>query len=312
MACGSTLKQSRSAGSVLGDGTYPLLECPGCGSARTDGEPPAPPAGIHVGGAYEPARGLAGALIAPLRALGEMDRMRSFTGLAPGARVLEIGCGDGSLAAALADRGCEVVGIEPEGGARDRARARGIEVIGGEVEDADFAESSFDAVVAWHSLEHLERPDLALGRTHSWLRPGGALIAGVPNLASLQARIGGDGWFHQDVPRHRWHLTATGARSLFERTGFEISGVRHWVLEQNPLGMWQTLLNRLTRRRNVAFRALKRDPALGKVVGGQGPAADLAITAVAALPLAVTAVALEAAAATARRGGTIAITARRR
>ena len=44
------------------------------------------------------------------------------------------------------------------------------------------------------------------------------------------------------------------------------------MVEQNPLGMWQTLLNRLTRERDVAFRALKGDrPAAGV-------ARDLAVT----------------------------------
>jgi hypothetical protein len=36
-----------------------------------------------------------------------------------------------------------------------------------------------------------------------WLKPGAGLLVGVPNLASLQARIGGQYWYHLDVPRHR-------------------------------------------------------------------------------------------------------------
>ena len=35
--------------------------------------------------------------------------------------------------------------------------------------------------------------------------------------------------------------------------------MRHLLIEQNPLGMWQTLLNRLTAERDFAFRLLKRD-----------------------------------------------------
>ena len=47
--------------------------------------------------------------------------------------------------------------------------------------------------------------------------------------------------------------------ALLERTGFRPDAVRHLLVEQNPLGMWQTLLNRLTRERDFAFRLLKRD-----------------------------------------------------
>ncbi len=121
-----------------------------------------------------------------------------------------------------------------------------------------------------------------------------------PNLASLQARIGGDRWFHQDVPRHRTHFTAAGLRLLLERSGFRLERMAHLLVEQNPLGMWQTLLNRLTRERDVAFRALKRD--LGR---GPGVGRDLAVTAVAGPLLVPVAVALELAAGLAGRGGSV-------
>ena len=42
--------------------------------------------------------------------------------------------------------------------------------------------------------------------------PAAALLVGVPNLASLQARIGGERWYHLDVPRHRVHFTPAGLR----------------------------------------------------------------------------------------------------
>ncbi len=111
------------------------------------------------------------------------------------------------------------------------------------------------------------------------MAPGGRLIVAVPNLASLQARIGGDRWFHQDVPRHRTHFTSAGAVAIVSGAGFEVDRVRHLVIEQNPLGMWQTLLNRLTKGRDVGYRMVKRDPALR-----QGPVTDLVLTALAALP----------------------------
>src|SRR3954454_16947550 len=93
----------------------------------------------------------------------------------------------------------------------------------------------------------------------TWLRPEATIVVACPNLAGLQARIGGDRWFHQDVPRHRTHFTAAGLRLAVERSGLRVERVSNLLVEQNPLGMWQTLLNRLTRERDVAFRALKHD-----------------------------------------------------
>jgi hypothetical protein len=158
-----------------------------------------------------------------------------------------------------------------------------------------------DAIVLWHLIEHLPEPAAALESARGSIAPNGRLIVAVPNLASLQARIGGDRWFHQDVPRHRTHLTPAGLSALLERSGFQRPRISHLLLEQNPFGMWQTLLNLFTSERNVAFRLLKRDLPLS----GARAKLDLALTVVLSLPLALIAPLLELGAGLVRRGGTI-------
>jgi SAM-dependent methyltransferase len=241
--------------------------------------------------------------------LAERDRLRFVAGLPNGSAVLEVGAGDGKLVAAMRDAGLDARGIDPSPAACEAARAIGVDVAHAGIEEADVPAASLDAVVVWHALEHISEPARALERIAAWLRPGGQVVVAVPNLASLQARIGGDRWFHQDVPRHRTHFTPTGLRALLARTGFEPVRERHLLVEQNPLGMWQTLLNRLTGERDFAFRALKRD--LGDL-----PAAtrlrDGLITAVAGPLLVPVAIAGELAAGLGRRGGSMVIEARLR
>ena len=70
------------------------------------------------------------------------------------------------------------------------------------------------------------------------------------------------------------------------------------MAEHNPFGMWQTLVNRLTRRPSYLYRLLKREAPLD--------ARDLAITLL-ALPLLPVAALLELAAGLAHHGGTIAV-----
>ena len=262
---------------------------------------------MYEGGTYTPARGLARRLLEPLRGLAERDRMRFVRSLPPGSRVLEVGAGDGKLVRMMRDAGLDARGIDPSPAACAAARANGVEVANVGVGEAELEPASEDAVVLWHALEHLDDPASALERIRGWLRPGGTLVVAVPNLASLQARIGGDRWFHQDVPRHRTHLTAAGAAALLERTGFQPVRVRHLLIEQNPLGMWQTLLNRLTAERDFAFRLLKRD--LGEAPAG-ARARDLLVTAVAGPLLVPVALLAELAAGLAGRGGSIVVEAR--
>src|SRR5919108_422720 len=304
-ACDGELRYWRAATAadphLAGHRDYALARCAACGTARTDlPQGFVAPRGLYEAGTYAPMRPAFNRLLEPLRALIERDKMRFVRGLPPGARVLEVGAGDGRFISRLRIAGFDASGIEPSVAGVRLARARAAPVEQAAVEEVELEPASLDAALAWHTIEHLEDPAAALSRIVAWLRPGGLVIVACPNLASLQARIGGDRWFHQDVPRHRTHFTAVGLRLLLRRTGFRVRDVSHLVVEQNPLGMWQTLLNLLTRERDVAFRALKRDL-------GPGPAVrrDLALTAIAAPPLAAIAVALELVAGLARHGGSV-------
>lgn len=291
---------------LAGRASFELARCPRCGSAATVGAV-ADAAAMYEAGTYAPAHGALDPLLAPLRAFAERDRMRFVGGLAPGGRVLEVGAGDGRFVARMRAAGLDAWGIDPSPAGREAARAIGVEVAGATVEEAEVEPTSQGAVVLWHALEHFDDPGASLRLIRSWLRPGGALVVAVPNLGGLQARIGGDRWFHQDVPRHRTHLTPRGLRALLERTGFAPGRLHQVLVEQNPLGMWQTLLNRLTSERDFAFRAIKRD------LAGVAPATrrrDLAVTALAGPLLAPVAIGLELAAGAAGYGGSMVADAR--
>lgn len=100
--------------------------------------------------------------------------------------VLEIGCASGQTLAYLIERGARyLVGIECCPQIAALAQARGVaRIIVGDVEqvDLDLEPNSFDLIVAGHVLEHLADPWSALKRLTAFLRPGGQLVAGVPNV----------------------------------------------------------------------------------------------------------------------------------
>ena len=231
--------------------------------------------------------------------LGLFDRQRlSLVRLlaAPGSRLLDAGAGRGRFVAAARAAGYDAVGIEPHAPANAGVRSASIE-------DAEIAPASLDVVTLWHVLEHLEDPAPALARIRTWLAPGGGLLVGVPNLQSLQARLGGERWYHLDVPRHRVHFTPAGLDALLGSHGFEVIGTRHVLLEHNPFGMWQSLVSRFTRNPSYVYNALKRNALLAS--------SDLLVSAL-ALPLAPVAALAELGAGLAGRGGTVAVLARRR
>ena len=105
----------------------------------------------------------------------------------PPARVLEVGCGEGDLARALAERGFDVTAIDPKAPAGPIFRQVRLE---------DFSdEHGFDAVVASLSLHHIHDLGEALDTIASLLPPGGPLVVdewAIERLAGPTAR-----WYYE-------------------------------------------------------------------------------------------------------------------
>jgi SAM-dependent methyltransferase len=296
-ACGGLLKGWRSGhAGEPGGGRIPMWKCVACGSGVTAAPAPAE---AHETGAYAtPAPRLVRAA-APV--LAAFDRRRlALLGLSAPARIVDAGAGRGRFVAAAQAAGFEATGIEPSRRGVTAAReVYGVALQPATIEDAQI--EGADGVTLWHVLEHLDDPAAALARVATWLEPGGVLLVGVPNLASVQAGLARSRWFHLDLPRHRVHFTPAGITALLEAAGFEVEAVHHVLAEHNPWGMWQSLVP--TRQPSYAYHLLKRTVPPRPV--------PLAVTA-ASLPLAPVAAAAELAAGLAGLGGTIAVRARRR
>jgi SAM-dependent methyltransferase len=288
-------------------GEYLLLRCRRCGSAALAEEPSGDRGSLYESGTYAPARSPLDRLLKGPRRWMDRDRLRLLGGVEPGERVLEVGAGRGRLAAAIARQGADVLGIEPATTSSAAARELGVSVENVSIEDAEVEPGSRDLIVIWHVLEHLDSPAEALARVRQWIADGGRAVISVPNLGSLQARIGGDRWFHQDVPRHRTQFTRDGLERRLRLSGFTPVRTRQALIDQGLLGMWLTLLNRVTVARDVPFRYLKRDlhyPSRARA------ARDALVTVVLGPPLLLVAVALELGAVLAGRGGSIVVEAR--
>jgi len=107
--------------------------------------------------------------------------------LGPGARVLDVGCGWGSLVGFLARRGCRVTGITPSPHQAELVAARAatagvadrVAVLRGTFEDpaviAELGERSFDGIAFVGSIVHLPDKAAALARAHRLLAHHGRL-----------------------------------------------------------------------------------------------------------------------------------------
>ncbi|MFC8226314.1 class I SAM-dependent methyltransferase [Streptomyces sp. NPDC057287] len=113
----------------------------------------------------------------------ERPAMLALAGDVTGRRILDAGCGSGSLFAALLDRGAIVSGFDASGRMLELARQRFGD--GADLQVADlgsplpYPDDAFDDVVASLVLHYLEDWGPALAELRRILKPGGRLIASV-------------------------------------------------------------------------------------------------------------------------------------
>jgi SAM-dependent methyltransferase len=271
------------------------VRCARCGVATTSPWPSDEQLGAAYDHWYRPASGR-------FSGLGDKVLRRTRSALAgrlhrlvPPGPVLDVGGGDGTLAAAFVGHGREAVGLDPY--------ATGPHIRNAEVEDVD---GRWSAVIFWHSLEHLREPARALTHAAGLLEPGGMLVIAVPNATSLQARAFGDRWLALDLPRHLVHLSPPALLSKLAELGLRVERVSYLRGGQVVFGWVYGLVGQLPGHPDL-YDAIRRTEARQAT---HSPALRLYALAVAvvALPVALVAAAVEVAA---RSGGTIYIEARR-
>lgn len=105
--------------------------------------------------------------------------------------VLDVGCGDGTLGAALKARAaCAVTGVTSSTEESRRAGAVLDAVILADLESADLtALGRFEVIICSHVLEHLRDPGRVLTQLRSNLTPGGRLIVALPNPLLWRQRL---------------------------------------------------------------------------------------------------------------------------
>ena len=100
---------------------------------------------------------------------------------APGRRTLDLGCGEGRLSRDLKALGHDVVGVDLSATMLASAFAAdpAIETHKADAAELPFADASFDCVVAFMSLQDIERLDESVAEAARVLEPGGALCIAI-------------------------------------------------------------------------------------------------------------------------------------
>lgn len=160
-------------------------------------------------------------------------------------KLLDIGCGSGWFLSKMREQGWTVAGVEPSVAAAALGRSeRGLDIFAGSVLDAAYPAESFDYVRLNHSFEHMSDPNIVLPEIHRILTKNGKLMIGVPNRASLNARLFGPYWYHLALPLHPFSYSTKTLGNMLEKHSFTVENIVFNTDNAGIQGSIQFFLNR--------------------------------------------------------------------
>lgn len=160
--------------------------------------------------------------------------------------LVDIGCSRGQFVAAAIAAGYRAEGVEPAPRIAEAARAAGVPVRTGLLEDQHFPDNSFDALTLFEVIEHLRTPLPLLAECRRILKPGGILLVSTANAESWTAAAMGAHWDYFDMERDGGHISFYNPRSIAKvaaNAGFEVARidtarVKFHDKENTPRGLY--------------------------------------------------------------------------
>ncbi len=168
-----------------------------------------------------------------------LDRLAERLGSPGGKRVLDYGCGVGTLLRVAGERGALVTGIEQSPTARESMERAGFATVYSDVEALRQAEpgARFDWIILCEVIEHLRRPWEDLARLRPLLKPAGDLIVVTPNFDAMRSRLSGPRWDQRTNPTHLFYFTPRSLTAVLNQAGFRPQQLPpvSWYSEHGPL-----------------------------------------------------------------------------
>lgn len=141
-------------------------------------------------------------------------------------RLLDVGCGVGSLLNQAKTHGWETYGTEFTDRAVQLCKDNEHFMEQGMLDRGKYARDSFDVVVYSEVIEHINNHREEFREVYSILRPGGLLFVTTPNFDSISRRLLGGRWNVIQYPEHLTYFTPITLARLMDTVGFKTTWIK--------------------------------------------------------------------------------------
>jgi len=169
-----------------------------------------------------------------------------------GAKILEVGCGNGTISVELSKRKYSVIGVDVSSSMIELAQEKNSQSDGkcdfriGNAEDLDFDDNTFDIVIANGLLEYIEWQRWALQEIHRVIKPQGYLLIITANRLSLKNLLD-PGWYAAEIKTkleakfgskysNKSQITDRPRNQLAQRIRRDLSQLHFEIVSENSHG----------------------------------------------------------------------------
>ena len=143
-------------------------------------------------------------------------------------KVLDIGCGTGSLLSPLSGH-FDTYGIEINAEAASAAELRGVQIVARDLDELSTVPEEFDAVIACDVIEHVFSPLELVQRMLAKTTPGGYVLISTGNTDAWSWYLAGSRFWYCYLPEHISFVSPSWFRHYAGLLGVQVSQIREFA-----------------------------------------------------------------------------------
>ncbi len=171
-------------------------------------------------------------------------------------KVLEIGCGDGSMLEIFKELNWEVYGSERSSIIQEDNK---LNISNKDIDE--YPNEYFNLIFLYNSFEHLYKPKEILRIISKKIKKNGLIVICVPSHESFQCRFGKEDWVHLDAPRHLNIFSIKAFKYLMQSVAstatLDITSYKSISFDLEFYGWFQTILNKFYKENNLFHKYLQ-------------------------------------------------------